>query len=29
MLGPLIDKAAVKMYEAAIDKAVKEGGKVL
>jgi aldehyde dehydrogenase (NAD+) len=28
-VGPLIDKAAVKMYEAAIDKAVKEGGKVL
>jgi aldehyde dehydrogenase (NAD+) len=28
-VGPLIDKAAVKMYETAIDKAVKEGGKVL
>lgn len=26
-VGPLIE-AAVKMYEAAIDKAVKEGGKV-
>jgi aldehyde dehydrogenase (NAD+) len=28
-VGPLIDKAAVKLYETAIDKAVKEGGKVL
>jgi aldehyde dehydrogenase (NAD+) len=28
-VGPLIDKAAVKMYETAIEKAVKEGGKVL
>jgi len=28
-VGPLIDKAAVKMYENAIAKAVKEGGKLL
>jgi aldehyde dehydrogenase (NAD+) len=28
-VGPLIDKAAVKMYENALAEAVKEGGKIL
>lgn len=28
-VGPLIDKDAVKMYENALEKAVKEGGKIL
>ncbi|MDT8417203.1 MAG: aldehyde dehydrogenase family protein, partial [Lutibacter sp.] len=28
-VGPLIDKAAVKMYENALTQAVKEGGKII
>ncbi len=28
-VGPLIDKAAVKMYENALSEAVKEGGKII
>ncbi len=28
-VGPLIDKDAVKMYQAALDKVVKEGGKII
>lgn len=28
-MGPLIDKHAVEMYESALDKAKKEGGKIL